>query len=225
MKARLRLILAILVAPWVWVLSSCSSDEPDYRVPTDVCYDFVTFEGKSAKGSEFSLRRSGDSELVTYSSGYPFSQDTILYKGYRFIIQYKRTDGEPYTSGPITLYGYRLLDNANSQQLVGYDPQRPSEMVKPQTMTRTGQYINMQLQMSCMQAGKAKILELAVDSATLDRDVPELRLVYRASTPGQNYCTGYASFDISSVWNLPTCRGVKVTCKTPNGEESSCFYK
>lgn len=206
-------------------LASCSNDEPEYRVPTDVCYDFVTFEAKGAKGSEFSLRRSGDSELISYRSGYTFDGDTVLTKGYRLIIQYVRKDGEPYTSGPITLYGYRLLDNADTQCLVGYDPDEPTEPVMPQSMTRTGQYINMQLQMSCMYAAKAKRMVLAVDSATLSQDVPELRLVYRAVSPGQNYCTGYASFDISSVWDLPTCRGVKVTYKTPNGEESSSFYK
>lgn len=225
MKALSRCILAITAGLMAWALASCSNDEPQYRVPTDVCYDFVTFEGKSAKGSDFSLRRSGDSELISYHSAYPFEQDTVLRKGYRFIIQYKRVDGEPYTSGRITLYGYRLLDNADSQQLVGYDPERPSEKVKPQTMTRTGQYINMQMQMSCLYAAKAKTMELAVDSATLDSDVPELRLVYRALSPGDNYCTGYASFDISSVWNLPTCRGVKVICLTPDGIDSSAFYK
>ncbi|MDE7376801.1 MAG: hypothetical protein K2N16_08120 [Muribaculaceae bacterium] len=220
-----RCILAIVAAPLAWSLGACSNDEPEYRVPTDVCYDFVTFESKDAKGSDFSLRRSGDSELINYHSGYSFDQDTVLHPGYRFIIQYKRVDGEPYTSGRITLYGYRLLDNANSQQLVGYDPQNPSEMVKPQTMTRTGQYINMQMQMSCMHAAKAKTMELAVDSSTLNSDVPELKLVYHASSPGENYTTGYASFDVSSVWDLPTCRGVKVTCRTPNGDESSIFYK
>ena len=225
MKALRRWILFLVAMPMAWTLASCSNDEPEYRVPTDVCYDFVTFEAKSAKGSEFSLRRSGDSELVTYSSGYSFDGDTVLRKGYRLIIQYKRVDGDPYTSGRISLYGYRLLDNANSQQLVGYDPDRPGEMVKPQTMTRTGQYINMQMQMSCMHAAKAKTMELAVDSATLSSDVPELRLVYYAASPGENFTTGYASFDISSVWDLPTCRGVKVTCRTPNGDESSIFYK
>lgn len=222
MKAMRGLILVIAGS---LALASCSNDEPEYRVPTDVCYDFVTFESKSAKGSEFSLRRSGDSELITYHSAFSFDQDTVLHKGYRFIIQYKRVDGEPYTSGRITLYGYRLLDNADSQQLVGYDSQRPSEVVKPQTMTRTGQYINMQMQMSCLHAAKAKTMQLAVDSATLLRDVPELRLVYHASSPGGNFTTGYASFDISSVWDLPTCRGVKVTCCTPNGDESTIFYK
>lgn len=225
MKRTLRLMFAIAALPWMLAIASCSSDEPEYRVPTDTCYDFVTFESKSAKGSEFSLRRSGDSDLITYRSAYPFAQDTILHKGYRFIIQYRRVDGEPYTSGQITLYGYRLLDNANSQQVVAYDTQRTSEMVKLQTITRTGKYINMQLQMSCLQAGKAKMLELAVDGATLDSDMPELRLVYRSAAPGPNYCTGYASFDISSVWDLPACRGVKVIYTTPNGEESTSFYK
>lgn len=225
MKVLRRWILALAIAPMAWALAACSNDEPEYRVPTDVCYDFVTFEAKGPKGSEFSLRRSGDSELVTYFSAYSFDGDTVLHKGYRLIVQYKRVDGEPYTSGPITLYGYRLLDDAGNQQLVGYDPERPGEVVKPQTMTRTGQYINMQVQMSCLHAAKAKTMELAVDSATLAGDVPELRLVYRASSPGANFCTGYASFDISSVWDLPTCRGVKVTCLTPDGDQSSIFYK
>ncbi len=209
-------------------LASCGDDGVDNTLSNTSVYDFVTLEAKGDDGSTFTLRKSGDSELITYTSSFSFANDTTINCGDRLIIKYLRTDGQPYTSGPITLSGYRYLDNY--PQMVVNDnsdgiDEIVSEPLKVTSMTRTGQYINMQAQLSCQVTDNPALLCMCTDEEKIDDPMPVLRILYLAAQPGENYMTGYCSWDISAIWDRDTCQGVEIQYVTPAGTASQSFLK
>lgn len=225
MHKSLEYILFALAIVGLW---SCSDDEDNTLSNTSV-YDFVTLESIEDSGSTFTLQKSGDSDLITYTSPYTFPNDTVLEVGDRMIIKYLRDGGSPYTSGPIDLMGYRYLDNY-PQQIVKESAFEDITRVtfnnlKVTSLTRTGHYINLQSELSCQITSSPSLLCMAINEDDADNEIPQVKILYVASKPGENYMTSYASWDISALWNRPTCQGVEVTYTTPEGDKSQTFYK
>lgn len=207
-------------------LSACSDDADTPKIPYSSLYDFVTLDTIVDKGSTFTMIKSNEASEVTYTSSFTFPNDTIIKNGDRLIISYEREGGEPYTTGPITLYGYRRLDNYPQlivldtiEQLTGgkYDP------IKIQSLTRTGKYLNMQAQLSCQTTSTPKYLCLTINEQDADNAMPKLHIMYMASQPGLNYFTGYASWDLSALLRRPTCQAIEVIYDTPTGKASQIF--
>lgn len=208
-------------------IASCSDDEGNPEQNSGV-YDFVTLDSKSNAGSIFTLQKSGDSDLITYESSYTFANDSTLAEGDRLIIKYLRDGGEPYTSGKITLQGYRYLDNY-PQQIVRDTVMNlvntPSEPIKVTSLTRTGTYLNLQAQLSCQVTSTPSLFCLISSQEKADDEVPQVRIVYIASQPGENFMTAYASWDVSALWNRETCQAIDVIYETPTGQEAQTFKK
>lgn len=208
--------------------ASCSDDEPKSTLPNDGWYDIVTFASASESGSIFTMQKDGDSDLISYTTPY-VPRDTAINVGDRLIIMYLRADDAPaYTSGPIDLYGYRRLDN--SPQRMVSDPQFTaenwvSEPIEAQTLTRSGQYVDMQARLSCLKAEGVKLWQLQVDPTTVADAYPQLYVVYQAKSPGDNFAKGYASWDISAVLDRPTCSGVVINYMSPTGTVSKRLLK
>lgn len=209
----------------VLACAACGSDEPAPAYPSDACYDFVTVSALNSGGAEFTLQKSGDSELITYTAAQALS-DTIFQEGRRMIIQYKRSgDAMPYTSGPITLYGYRPLDNTRQNLVYAVSDEWTSNLIDVVMITRTGPYINMQANLYCSRALKPREFVLEVDPDQIGLDYPEARVRYVQPEPGENAYTGYASFDVSALWNRDSCKGITVSYRTPSGVKSTLFEK
>ncbi len=229
-----RKLLRSMVAAAVALLQaagavSCSDDEPKSNVPNDSWYDVVTLESLSNTGSMFTMQKDGDSDIITYTSAYAFPNDKVLKVGDRLIIMYLRADdAAAYTSGPIDLYGYRRMDNVPQQVTVEPDfnaGEWASEAIEAQTLTRTGHYINMQARLSCYKADDPAQWAMVADPLTLGDDYPQLYVVYKAKSPGENFAKGYASWDMSAVWSLATCCGVKINYMSPSGLVTRTFSK
>lgn len=211
-----------LVALAMW---ACSDSDRAGVVPADVCYDFVTVSSMDDTGTDFTLRKSEDSELITYTTRQVFP-DTLFEPGERVIIQYKRADNErPYTSGPVDVYGYRPLDNTMQKLVYANDEEWITDLLDVVSLTRTGEYINLQARLYCLKAIKPNMLILEMEADQLELPCPKLRVAYKQHSPGQNYFKGYASFDISALWNRPTCQGVTISAMGPDGEQTSTFMK
>lgn len=206
-----------------FAMAACG-DNHAYDYPTGACYDFATLVQAEPSGSLFTLQNSEDGPLISYTSKETFSPDSLQEFNIRLIIMYAREDGAlPYTSGPIKLYGYRLLDN--HKQIAEPDtlPSWESEPLKMQSITRTGTYLNMQMQLSCMRTANPKQLSLVYDSDRSSDSIPELRLIYHAREAGENYMTGYASFSLSPLWQ--NSKGVTISWMSPAGKQSKTFLK
>lgn len=228
MHFRLAQILCLGIAA---ISCGCSDDEPSSsRIPASAVYDFVTIDSSSSKGSVFTMQKSGDSPLITYYAPVDLTKVEELTKGDRIILCYNRTDGETYTNGNIDVYGYVLPANTSKTavsdseaQAVGFE----CPPMKVNALWRTGQFINVDTELSVFKAIRPQTFILAADTTTLNDDVPKLHLYYRNAADNDGYSpfTVYGSFDILDIWKHSDCKGVEVLYLTSTGEESQVFLK
>jgi hypothetical protein len=82
-------------------------------------------------------------------------------------------------------------------------------------MWRTGNYLNLRMRVDYSET--ARYFGLVVDSLTLNDAEPEVYLLHNLNGAPDNYLReAYASFDISKVWGLPTCKGLRVHVNDTN---------
>ncbi len=204
--------------------ASCNSDSNSGGLPADLCVDFATFTKTSDNGSVFTLRKSADSELVTLTAAVKIDTEKLK-PGSRVIIHYLPSGGQqPYQSGPIDLYGISEIQNGTPEKaslstIEGW----PSERLKMMSLTRSGQYLDVWAELSF--SSKPERFVLAVDEATLSDEYPQLYIVFTSDNSIGRIRQYYASFDLSSVWDLPTCKGVSVNYEGTAGNESVKFDK
>ena len=65
-----------------------------------------------------------------------------------------------------------------------------------------------------------------LDEKTLDNEYPQAYIIYLPDSDlNGTMKTGYASWDISSVWALGTCKGLKISWVDENGSQTRTFNK
>lgn len=203
--------------------TSCSSTKT-YEFPDNTCVDFATFVSTSDNGSVFTLRKNGDSPLITLTA--PVKMDVSQLKpGTRVLIRYLPSGGQaPYESGPITLYGVGFIftGDVDPEPLETIESWKSDE-IKLMTMTRSGEYLDVWAQGNY--ATQAIKFSLVADEATLNDEYPQLYLVFESDNGFGFPHQLYASFTLSNVWNLSTCKGVTIHYHDDNGFETQTFNK
>lgn len=213
------------------VVTACKDDvEPASNLPQSAVYDFVTLEESSADGSVFTMRKSGDSPLISYYSDMDFSRIQTIHDGDRLILCYDRIDGEVYTSGAIDIYGYVQLSSTELKALYGtsadYDGWASPPM-KVNSLWRSGCFINLDTEISVFHAIRPESMVIVADKSSLSGEYPVLYIVYEnaENNDGDNPYRVYASFDISEIWDRPSCKGVTISYPTAYGFQSMTFEK
>lgn len=209
---RLLLILSILCS--LIVTTSCGDDETFNDHAT--LYDIVTFVDNTESGAQFTLQQSDDSPLITLlARGTTLNKEDIE-PGKRVFIGYIPADGEPYTSGDITLTGISAINN-DRLRIAPLDsvPSWDSDPIYLNSIWRTGKYINIYCRVSYSDEKRAFIL--MVDKATYDDAIPQLYLVHNLLGEPQSFTRrAYLSVDISVLWNKETCQGVTIHLNDSN---------
>lgn len=228
MKTHLRLLWLPLL---VILMTACSNDNKPSgpTIPSNAVWDFVTVDQITSSTTSFTTRKDGDSPLVTLVARYVFDDKQGVKPGDRIMIMYT-PDGHPaYTTGAITLYGYRLLEQTQPSALEGTASEYESWQSDPLQMIslwRTGEYINIHASAFCTTQSRPKRFILVADESTLDQETVQLHVIYiQANAGGENRQDVYASFDIKAVWNLPSCKSVEVSYFSPSGIEKMTFEK
>lgn len=227
-RTLLHILLFHLIA--IAIQACKNGDEPSSTIPRGAVYDFVTLEESSEEGSLLTMRKNADSPLISYFSDIDFSRIQTIHDGDRLIICYDRVGGEIYTSGTIVIYGYVQLSSSDQKMLTGasrdYDGWRCPPM-KANALWRTGNFINLDTDISVFQAHKPKTLVIVADKETVNDGYPELYIYYEneENNDGENPYRIYASFDISELWDKDSCRGVIVNYPTADGGGSMIFQK
>ncbi|MCM1452625.1 MAG: hypothetical protein NC102_10210 [Clostridium sp.] len=222
-----KLFFTMLAAIVAVLCTSCNSDDNESGggsvIPANTQYDFATLASTTKNGSVFTLTKANDTQTITYTSSVSLSDNKSVKTGDRLVIAYTTTNGmQPYQSGPINLLGYILMNNTDYG--VGeFNGVFGSEPVRMDVITRTANYINMQLQLYARDNTSSRTLKLVAEPEQLNAAYPELCLIYETKSPGDNQYLGYASFDISDIWTRPTCKGVKVKYQTPDGIKTTTF--
>lgn len=213
------LIKCAMIGAALVALASCNSDSDDpnggYQL---ICNDIVTYEGNTEGKATFTFRKEGDSPLITLTSTRQLNSNDFR-PGTRILISYSPESEKQYTSGPITLIGAMNVEGkgeAVTSNTAEATKNWLSEPINVAALFRSGDYINVQFTGAI--GSQVPLTNLYVDEATLDREIPELHLIFGPYT-GVTTTTYifYGSWSIANIWNRPNCRGVRVIYSNAGG--------
>lgn len=205
-RGMMRTIAWAVAAIALW---SCGGDEPAAQM---VLADIVTFEGYRSERPVFTMRKEGDSPLITLTghSG-RLSQD--LEDGQRVLLRYLPANGEAYSSGDVAVRSVVRInyDKLRKGPLDGWD----ADPVYMLALWRTGQYLN--LECTVEYSDESRRFFLLVDEPTIADPVPQLYLMHDMGDAPANFSRHiYASWDMSALWNTDGCLGVTVNINDSN---------
>lgn len=203
-----KLWLGSLAAVLAFASTSCNSDDDNGGLPPGTLYDIVTLVSNTDQGSVFEFRRDGDSPLITLTSSRRVSTD--FKDGDRLLIAYMPLSGVSYVSGSIDLYGTGNVINGDIQ--TGTAQEWNSFRTADQNVAfinRSGEYLNVRTEIYVR--SQPKTYALVVDESTLDEEIPTAYIIFEPDTQGDTSLhTGYASWNLSKVWNLESVKGLKI---------------
>lgn len=204
-------------------ITSCNSDSPG-GLEEEPLYDFATLTGVNDNGSTLEVIRQGDEQPCTFTT--PLKVDTTrIPVGDRLLITYVNSNGVSYVSGPINLYRYQQVLNGDIE--IGTSTEWNSWRTNDVSIyyaTRTGKYINVMANVYVLNAPKT--FTIVADKETLNDEYPNVYLVFLSDTNLEGSMrSGYASWDISKVWDLPTCKGIKLHMANIVGDKVVTFAK
>lgn len=205
-------LIACLAVVTIGLASTgCNDDKkPTYPVD-DTLFDIVTLTATNDDGFTVTTRKIDDSPLVTLTAANKKIDQNLVKVGDRFLLNYIPESGIQYKSGPITAIAYRPILNAKI--IEGTQAEHNSWITEAQdivSMWRTGDFINVYALAPYSQ--KPAKYELVVDKATLEDEIPQAYLIFLSDNKYESAPQAhYATFDISSVWNKPGVRGLRIS--------------
>ncbi len=213
-----RFLSILLAAAAIVGMTSCNSNDDPTGSYEYICNDIVTYLGNADGKSTFTFRKEGDSPLVTLTSPQMLQQSQFKPDS-RILISYSPQSGKQYTSGPITLIAAMNVEGngdpvktATAESTSNWR----SEEINVASLFRSGEYLNVQFTGAV--GADVPVTNLYVDEATLESECPELHIVFGPfNSVTQTTYVFYGSWNISSVWNLPTCKSIKVCYKNAGG--------
>lgn len=189
------------------------SDEPDVSFLT-----LVTYQGTDeTQGiSTFTFQAIDDSPLITLTAAWKPTSE--LKDGARVMLDYYADNYQ--VSGPVTVR--RVTPVIGSTPSETTTPLSGNIGIHPATVWRSGPYLNAYIE--AYVTGDPVTVKFALDKSTVSDAIP----VYYLALDQTNYREVEAyrriatmSYDISDVWNLPTCEGVKVYYRDMAGNTKS----
>lgn len=218
MKTYRLLILTLLAI----ITTSCGDDIP-YN-DRAALYDIVTFDGAGEDGAMFSFRQINDSPIIHLVAHGITLDEKIAHKGQRLLIGYYPISGNAYVSDQIELIGYSQVNQNEvvitpSDKIANWD----KNPIWLNSIWRSGTFLNLNLRAD--QSGSSRRFELIADQSTINEPMPHLYIAHDLLGSPENYSRQiYASFDLSSVWNLNSCKGVIIHINDSNLEQDTYTF-
>ena len=188
-------------------MAGCNDDDetsgPDL---TGAFQTIVTYAGDSDSGSSFTVTEPGTDRLTTFTT--PVNLGEKLKAGQRVLIYYTNASGKRYESGPIQFRAHSPIKDGKAQL-------KPQADISPLRVNPTeadlvemsGKYVNVELSAA---GSDGSLFDLYFDEATVDEAQPRAYVVFRSSNISSATHIFVGSFDISEVWDKPTCESIVV---------------
>lgn len=217
-----KIISFILPALFVAVLASCADKPENNFIPDNAMMDIATYVSSSDAGSVFTLRKDGDSPLVTLTSTRKINEN-MFKPNTRVLIQYVPESGVAYTSGPMELYSVQAVNTTLKEGTSAEFDEWFTDPFAMGGLWRTDNYINLWANIDVEQ--RPRTFELVLDTKTINDECPEYHVIFKTDGVDGRRHVVYGSYDISKVWNLQTCTAVRVYYPDSHGMTSLVFYK
>lgn len=205
-------VLGTTTAALCLTLMPACSDNDDYAdTPRPVTlYDVVELTSSNSSAATFTLWRPDATTPVTLTARNPSVDLSGLKAGESLLLGYTPSDGQAYTSGDITVTGFGTVNNgvlqkAAPDKLAGWD----ADPVYLMSLWRAGDKICMRVRLTY--DNEPRYFALVGDETTAGDPYPTAYLYHRRRDDRPNFSRQYyAAFDVSALWNTPTCRGLHI---------------
>lgn len=179
----------------------------------------VTYEGSAGGMITFSFQEMNDSQPITFRAQGSMPADVLI--GQRVYVSFT-TPSTGLTEGMVvSLTQCASIPNVKAS-LTDPVPSNWQDIssIYLQTMFRSGKWINMAALVPYNLEARINP-KFVIDPATVNNDYPEAYMYFEnlgtgASTGSVNSATLIATYDISEVWNLSTCLGLKIHINNTN---------
>lgn len=200
-------------------ICSCSDDDYNDRA---LLSEIVTATRNTPDGIEFQYRRYGDSPLITLTAdGFSVKDEFI---GKRMLLRYYNKSEIETSPRKIEIAALSAINN-DTARIADIDTIAwNATPIYLNSIWRSGQYINVHLKV--MYSATARLFNLTADSATIDSDIPQLYMCHNTFSAPDNYMfETYSSYDISNIWNRPTCKGIDIHVNDSNLKTDTYSFK
>lgn len=197
-------------------IGSCSDEEYNHRA---LLSEIVTATKNTPQGVEFEFIRYDDSPAITLSAKGTNVRDELI--GKRVLLRYYE---EPVNSGSIEIAALSPI-NCDTARVAAIDTIAwNATPVYLNSIWRSGTYINLHLRVIYTETPRQ--FNLTVDSGTIDDAVPQLYMCHDTFGAPDNYMfETYGSYDISKIWNRPTCTGIDIHINDSNLNKDIYSFK
>ena len=202
--SKLLMIVPVLIAP---LFCSCNDDN-ETIIPEGAFTVFATLERLDNTGATFTTQELDDSDLVTYTTTHELKEKYYTV-GNRYVIVFSNQSGKRFQSGEITLYMAYSVFNGKAESHTAADCEAAfKDPVNLSMIYRTGKWLNVEA--TAPVGVQPKVFTVYVDQATINNEVPEVYVAFKTDNINGPERTFFGSFDLSPVWNLSTCHGLRV---------------
>ena len=201
-----RILLPAVIALVVSAMTSCGDDE--YYEYGNSSFDMVTYAGNGTAGDSYINYPVNDIAPVTLIDAATNASSAGLKSGTRLLLNYAVNSRNSDSSLNITAKSYTKAITDTLRYVPGTTP-IPMDSVSLNSIWRTGRYINIYCRVKYTET--ARVMALVADYRTIRNDTVHCYLMHNmmdATAYFWRRC--YASYDISSVWNLQSCKTVRI---------------
>lgn len=201
-----RILLPAVIALVVSAMTSCGDDE--YYEYGNSSFDMVTYAGNGTAGDSYINYPVNDIAPVTLIDAATNASSAGLKSGTRLLLNYAVNSRNSDGSLNITAKSYTKAITDTLRYVPGTTPV-PMDSVSLNSIWRTGRYINIYCRVKYTET--ARVMALVADYRTIRNDTVHCYLMHNmmdATAYFWRRC--YASYDISSVWNLQSCKTVRI---------------
>lgn len=212
------ILLPAVIALVVSAMTSCGDDE--YYEYGNSSFDMVTYAGNGTAGDSYINYPVNDIAPVTLIDAATNASSAGLKSGTRLLLNYAVNSRNSDGSLNITAKSYTKAITDTLRYVPGTTP-IPMDSVSLNSIWRTGRYINIYCRVKYTET--ARVMALVADYRTIRNDTVHCYLMHNmmdATAYFWRRC--YASYDISSVWNLQSCKTVRIHIDDVNYPE--CRY-
>ena len=203
-----KFFLPALLAPLFFASCNTESDEPgtlEYSA-------FATLDAATPTSSSFTISPIDDETPFTVTATQGLAESSTLKPGQRCYISYLRSDNSDiFASGPVELTGVYLVANG-SVNIVSKDSIDTFNVAGYGSANafRSGKYMNVQISAPTLRFNGYSKFAIYADQATVDDAMPQLYVDFEIDSFGMSENMNLGSFDISEIWNRPTCQGINL---------------
>ncbi len=219
MKLISRLFIGALIA-LTPLLTACNNED-NANTESISFFTIATLKANNDAGCTFTVQEKDDSEIVTYTYNKKLSGVTV---GKRYRIIYMTASGKQYESGALNYLGIGDVCNGKVENRpLSVINTTPNSLLRTSWIARTGSYIN--FFSTAPYQSYIKVINIYVNDETTNNSIPDAYLVYSPDDTNSGDKQFYSSIDISEVWKLNTCKGIRLHYYDGNGVEATTTFK